>query len=94
MAQAVQEGQSLTTAMKHSGLFAPVVLQLCAMGEASGQLSATLSRSASLEERALETQLQGLSSLIEPVIILVLGVIIGTTVLALYWPIFELGQVI
>ena len=94
MAQAVQEGQSLTAAMRDCGLFAPVVIQLCAMGEASGQLSATLSRSASLEERALETQLQGLSSLIEPVIILILGVIIGVTVLALYWPIFELGQVI
>jgi type IV pilus assembly protein PilC len=94
MAQAVQEGQTLTAAMKHCGLFAPVVIQLCAMGEASGQLSATLSRSAGLEERELETQLQGLSGLIEPVIILVLGVLIGTTVLALYWPIFELGQVI
>ncbi len=94
MARAVQEGQSLTAAMKHNGLFAPLVIQLCAMGEASGQLSATLSRAAGLEERALETQLQGLSSLIEPVIILVLGVLIGTTVLALYWPIVELGQVI
>ena len=83
MAHAVQQGQSLTAAMKHCGLFAPVVIQLCAMGEASGQLSATLSRSAGLEERALETQLQGLSGLIEPVIILVLGVLIGTTVLGL-----------
>jgi type IV pilus assembly protein PilC len=64
------------------------------MGEASGQLSATLFQSARLEERALETQLQGLSGLIEPIIILMLGLVIGTTVLALYWPIFELGQVV
>lgn len=94
MALAVQQGQSLTAAMKVSRLFAPVVIQLCAMGEASGQLSNTLFQSARLEERALETQLQGLSGLIEPVIIVVLGLIIGTTVLALYWPIFELGQVV
>jgi type IV pilus assembly protein PilC len=94
MAQAVQEGSALTTAMKRCGLFEPVVLQLTAMGEASGSLSALLAKAAHLSERELETQLQGLSGLIEPVIIVVLGLVIGTIVLALYWPIFELGQVI
>ena len=94
MSQAVQQGQSLTLTMKNSALFAPGVIQLCAMGEASGKLSGTLSQAASLEERALETQLQGLSGLIEPIIIVGLGLVIGTIVLALYWPIFELGQVI
>lgn len=94
MAQAVQEGSALTQAMKHCGLFEPVVLQLTAMGEASGSLSALLAKAAHLSERELETQLQGLSGLIEPVIIVVLGLVIGTIVLALYWPIFELGQVI
>jgi type IV pilus assembly protein PilC len=94
MAQAVQEGSALTQAMKRCGLFDPVVLQLTAMGEASGALSAMLAKSAHLSERELETQLQGLSGLVEPVIIVVLGLVIGTIVLALYWPIFELGQVI
>jgi len=94
MAQAVQEGSALTQAMKRCGLFDPVVLQLTAMGEASGALSAMLAKSAHLSERELETQLQGLSGLFEPVIIVVLGLVIGTIVLALYWPIFELGQVI
>ena len=94
MAQAVQEGSALTQAMKRCGLFEPVVLQLTAMGEASGSLSALLAKAAHLSERELETQLQGLSGLIEPVIIVVLGLVIGTIVLALYWPIFELGQVI
>lgn len=94
MAQAVQEGSALTTTMKRCGLFEPVVLQLTAMGEASGSLSALLAKAAHLSERELETQLQGLSGLIEPVIIVVLGLVIGTIVLALYWPIFELGQVI
>lgn len=94
MAQSVQEGSALTPAMKHCGLFDPVVLQLIAMGEASGSLSALLAKAAHLSERELETQLQGLSGLIEPVIIVVLGLVIGTIVLALYWPIFELGQVI
>jgi type IV pilus assembly protein PilC len=94
MAQAVQEGSALTPAMKRCGLFEPVVLQLTAMGEASGSLSALLAKAAHLSERELETQLQGLSGLIEPVIIVGLGLVIGTIVLALYWPIFELGQVI
>lgn len=94
MSQAVQEGSALTPAMKRCGLFDPVVMQLTAMGEASGTLSALLAKAASLNERELETQLQGLSGLIEPVIIVVLGLVIGTIVLALYWPIFELGQVI
>lgn len=94
MAQAVQEGSALTPAMKRCGLFDPVVMQLTAMGEASGSLSALLAKAATLNERELETQLQGLSGLIEPVIIVSLGLVIGTIVLALYWPIFELGQVI
>jgi len=94
MAQAVQEGSALTPAMSSCGLFDPMVIQLTAMGEASGALSALLSKAAELGEHELEAQLQGLSSLIEPVIIVVLGLIIGTIVLALYWPIFELGQVI
>jgi type IV pilus assembly protein PilC len=94
MAQAVREGSALTAAMQRCGLFEPVVLQLTAMGEASGSLSALLAKAAQLNERELETQLQGLSGLIEPVIIVVLGLVIGTIVLALYWPIFELGQVI
>ena len=94
MAQAVREGSALTAAMQRCSLFDPVVLQLTAMGEASGSLSALLAKAAHLNERELETQLQGLSGLIEPVIIVVLGLVIGTIVLALYWPIFELGQVI
>lgn len=94
MAQAVREGSALTPAMKRSALFEPVVLQLTAMGEASGSLSSLLSKAAQLSEHELETQLQGLSGLIEPIIIVVLGLVIGTIVLALYWPIFELGQVL
>lgn len=94
MAQSVQEGLTLTTALKHSGLFDPLVIQLSAMGEASGTLSSSLSKAAHLKERELESQLQGLSGLMEPIIIVVLGLVIGTIVLALYWPIFELGQVI
>jgi type IV pilus assembly protein PilC len=94
MAQAVQEGSALTPAMSSCGLFDPMVIQLTALGEASGEISTLLSKGAELGVHELEAQLQGLSSLIEPVIIVVLGLIIGTIVLALYSPIFELGQVI
>jgi type IV pilus assembly protein PilC len=80
--------------MQAAGLFEPVLVQLTAMGESSGTLSTQLAKAAALGERELTTELQGLSGLIEPVIIVLLGLVIGTIVLALYWPIFELGQVI
>jgi type IV pilus assembly protein PilC len=94
MAQSVQQGRALTPAMQAAGLFEPVLVQLTAMGESSGTLSTQLAKASALGERELTTELQGLSGLIEPVIIVLLGLVIGTIVLALYWPIFELGQVI
>lgn len=94
MAQSVQQGRALTPAMQTAGIFEPVLVQLTAMGESSGTLSTQLAKAGALGERELNTQLQGLSGLIEPVIIVLLGLVIGTIVLALYWPIFELGQVI
>lgn len=94
MAQSVQQGHALTPAMQATGLFEPMLVQLTAMGESSGTLSTQLAKAAALGERELTSELQGLSGLIEPVIIVLLGLVIGTIVLALYWPIFELGQVI
>lgn len=87
-------GTSLHAAMSATGLFSPVVLQMCAVGEESGALEHMLAKTAQAHEREVDDQVAGLSSLLEPVIILFLGLLIGGLVMALYLPIFQMGQII
>lgn len=90
----VSQGGSLGGAMAASGLFPPMVLQLCAIGEESGALDAMLARAAEFLEAEVETKVANLSSLLEPFIIVFLGAIIGSIVVAMYLPIFQLGQIV
>ncbi|MCW3479898.1 type II secretion system F family protein [Neisseriaceae bacterium JH1-16] len=90
----VNSGVSLNRAMQRSALFPPVVLQMTAIGEEAGALDTMLLRVADLYEDEVDNALASLSSLLEPAIMLVLGVLIGGLVLAMYWPIFEMGQVV
>jgi type IV pilus assembly protein PilC len=90
----VNNGTSLNQAMQHSTLFPPVVLQMTAIGEETGALDTMLLKVADLYEDEVDNALASLSSLLEPAIMLVLGVLIGGLVLAMYWPIFEMGQVV
>ena len=86
-------GSSLQAAMSAAHLFSPVVLQMCAVGEESGALDRLLAKVAQTHEREVDDRLAGLSSLLEPVIIVFLGVVIGALVIALYLPIFQMGQI-
>jgi type IV pilus assembly protein PilC len=70
-----------------------VVLQMCAVGEESGALDHMLAKVAETHEREVDDRVAGLSSLLEPVIIVFLGLVIGALVLALYLPIFQMGQI-
>lgn len=90
----VSHGASLNAAMAGSGLFPPMVLQLCAIGEESGALDAMLARAAEFLEAEVEAKVTNLSSLLEPFIIVFLGLVIGGIVVAMYLPIFQLGQVV
>lgn len=90
----VSHGASLNAAMGGSGLFPPMVLQLCAIGEESGALDAMLARAAEFLEAEVEAKVANLSSLLEPFIIVFLGLVIGSIVVAMYLPIFQLGQVV
>src|SRR5215468_6521320 len=90
----VSTGTSLTNAMHNSGLFPSMVLQMTQIGEESGSLDAMLSRVADFFEREVDDAVAALSSLLEPVIIVFLGVVIGGLVVAMYLPIFKLGSVI
>ena len=92
--QQVSIGVSLTTAMTQSKLFPPMVLQMCAIGEESGSIDYMLSKAADFFESEVDDMVAGISSLMEPIIIVVLGSIIGGIVVAMYLPIFKLGQIV
>jgi type IV pilus assembly protein PilC len=92
--QDVSTGTSLTVAMQSSTVFPNMVLQMTAIGEESGALDAMLGKAADIFEREVDQAVDGLSSLLEPMIMVVLGTLIGGLVIAMYLPIFKLGQVV
>ncbi len=92
--QEVSTGTSLTAAMTNAKVFPSMVLQMCAIGEESGALDHMLGKAADFYEAEVDDMVAGLSSLMEPIIIVMLGTIIGGIVIAMYLPIFKLGQVV
>src|SRR4029077_18532215 len=90
----VSTGTSLTNAMGNTNLFPTMVLQMVQIGEESGSLDNMLGKIADYFEREVDDAVAALSSLLEPLIIVFLGVIIGGLVVAMYLPIFKLGAVI
>lgn len=90
----VATGTSLTVAMQNSGVFPNMVLQMCAIGEESGALDAMLSKVADFFEAEVDDAVEALSSLMEPIIMVVLGTLIGGLVVAMYLPIFKMGQAV
>jgi type IV pilus assembly protein PilC len=90
----VSTGSSLTNSMQSTGVFPVMVLQMCSIGEESGSLDAMLGKAAEFYEDEVDEAVKGLSSLMEPFIIVILGVLIGGIVISMYLPIFKLGQVV
>lgn len=90
----VSTGTALTTAMQSSGVFPVMVLQMAAIGEESGALDQMLGKAAEFYENEVDEAVKGLSSLLEPLIIVVLGTVIGGIVVSMYLPIFKLGSVV
>jgi type IV pilus assembly protein PilC len=90
----ISTGTSLTVAMQNSEVFPNMVLQMTAIGEESGALDSMLSKVADFFEGEVDDAVAGMSSLMEPIIMVVLGTLIGGMVVALYLPIFKLGQVV
>ena len=90
----VSTGQQLATAMAASGLFPNMVLQMVAIGEESGELETMLSKVADFYEQEVDDAVAAMSSLIEPLIMIVLGVLIGGMVIAMYLPIFKMAAVV
>jgi type IV pilus assembly protein PilC len=90
----VSTGTSLTAAMQNANVFPPLVTQMVAIGEESGALDSMLSKVAQFFEDEVDEAVAALSSLMEPLIMVVLGVLIGGLVIAMYLPIFKLGSVV
>ncbi|MFN5512858.1 MAG: type II secretion system F family protein [Burkholderiales bacterium] len=90
----VSTGTSLTTSMGNVQVFPNMVLQMASIGEESGALDSMLSKAADIFEREVDDAVASLSSLLEPMIMVFLGTIIGGLVVAMYLPIFKLGQVV
>jgi type IV pilus assembly protein PilC len=90
----VSTGTSLTNAMMGTGLFPNMVIQMVQIGEESGSLDGMLTKVADFYEREVDDAVSALTSLLEPLIIVFLGVVVGGLVVAMYLPIFKLGAVV
>lgn len=88
----VSTGTSLTVAMQNTNVFPVMVIQMASIGEESGQLDAMLSKVADFFEQEVDDSVEALSSLLEPIIMVVLGTLIGGLVVAMYLPIFKVAQ--
>jgi type IV pilus assembly protein PilC len=92
--QEVSTGTSLTMAMENSKVFPSMVLQMCSIGEETGALDGMLGKVADFFEAEVDDAVEALSSLMEPMIMVVLGTLIGGMVIAMYLPIFKMGQAV
>jgi len=90
----VATGQQLQLAMNQTGLFPNMVVQMVAIGEESGSLDAMLGKVADFYEEEVDDAVDNLSSLLEPIIMSVLGVLVGGLIVAMYLPIFKMGSAI
>ncbi|MCT6881589.1 MAG: type II secretion system F family protein, partial [Snodgrassella alvi] len=90
----VNQGISLTSAMQATELFPNMVMQMASIGEESGSLDSMLNKAAEFYEDDVDTAVSQLSSLMEPIIMVVLGLIIGVILVAMYLPMFNLGNAV
>jgi type IV pilus assembly protein PilC len=90
----VTTGMQMNMAMQSTGVFPNMVIQMIAIGEESGSIETMLSKVADIYEQQVDDAVDGLSALLEPLIMSVLGVLVGGLIIAMYLPIFQLGNVV
>lgn len=90
----IREGQGMTEPLKKGGIFPPMVIQMVGVGEETGKIDEMLMRTANFYEEEVDTAVEGLSAAMEPLIIVFLGVVLGVIIVAMFLPIFSLGEVV
>ena len=94
MKDEVATGTQLNVAMNQSGLFPNMVVQMAAIGEEAGSVDTMLGKVADFYEEEVDNAVEGMSTLLEPLIMAILGVLIGGLVIAMYMPIFQMGKIV
>jgi type IV pilus assembly protein PilC len=89
-ARSIAEGESITQPLTETGVFPPMVTQMISVGENTGNLDQMLNKIADFYEEEVEASVSGLTSILEPVIIVVMGIIVGGILVAMYLPMFEI----
>ncbi|MEK7743616.1 MAG: type II secretion system F family protein [Elusimicrobiota bacterium] len=90
--ESIREGGRLADPLKKSGIFPPMVTQMISVGEETGCLDVMLSKIADFYDTEVDAAVKGLTSMIEPLVIVVMGVLIGGIVIAMFMPMFEMGS--
>lgn len=90
----VSAGQSIADPMQGTGVFPYILVEMVRIGELSGKLEEMLNKTAEFLEEEVDRMVQTLSTLVEPILIVILGVVVGSILVALYLPIFKLGEII
>src|SRR6202023_215570 len=90
----VEKGDNLSVAMSKKPIFPPMLLRMVAAGESTGKIDNMLEKMADFWDEEIEAMLDALTSLIEPMLIVFLGVIVGGIVIAMFLPIFKLNEVV
>lgn len=90
--KSIKEGERISEPLKKSSVFPPMVTQMIAIGEETGNLDTMLTKIADFYDEEVDTAVKALTSMIEPIIIVVMGLVIGSIVIAMFMPMFEMGQ--
>ena len=90
----VERGDNLSVALSKKTIFPPMMLRMVAAGESTGKIDEMLEKMADFWDEEIEATLAGLTSLLEPILIVILGVIVGGIVLCMFLPIFQLPEIV
>jgi len=92
--QGISEGRSIAEPLAETELFPPMVIQMISVGEATGALDSMLSKIANFYDEEIDVAVDSMTALLEPVMIVFLGGIVGSMIIAMYLPIFKLASVV
>jgi type IV pilus assembly protein PilC len=92
--ESIREGEKIADPLKLSGVFPPMVIQMISVGEETGNLEIMLTKIADFYDQEVDTAVKAMTSLIEPVIICVMGVVIGSIVICMFLPIFQMSSLV